>query len=107
MISSTDIQAIMRYGGPVVLMIFLLLGAIVVLWKHYLTQVKVWTDSQIEDTKSMIEVTERSTSALANLTELLKSSANANILFQSEIRSKLDSALAEIRQLQMMRGGRR
>lgn len=99
--SSADIQSIMQYGGPAALLVFLLVATVVALWKHYQTQAKIWTDSQIEDTRSMIEVTERSTNAIQNLTELLRSSAANNAAYQSEMRNKVDTALNELRQFRM------
>lgn len=100
-LSTSDISSIMQYGGPVVMLIFMLVSAIVVLWKHYLAQVKSWTESQLEDNKAMIEVAERSTNAIANLTELLRTASTTNSAYQAEMRSKVETALAELRQFRL------
>lgn len=100
-LSTSDISSIMQYGGPVVLLVFMLVSAIVVLWKHYLAQVKAWTESQLEDSKAMIEVAEHSTNAIANLTELLRTASTTNAAYQAEMRAKLDTALSELRQFRL------
>lgn len=97
MLSTTDIQAILQYGGPAVLLIFLLVSTIVVLWRHYLTQVKEWTETQLEESKAMITMVERSTSAITNLTELLKTLVASNNAYQGEMRNKVETALSELR----------
>lgn len=101
----------MQYGGPAALLVFILIAAITVLWKHYLSQVKVWTESQLADNKAMIEVAERSTNAINNLTELLRASATSNSAYQAEMRNKVDAALGQLQQfrLEMLsrNGGRR
>lgn len=105
--SESDIQSIMQVGGPAALLIFILIGAITMLWKHYLSQVKVWTEAQLADNKAMIEVAERSTNAINNLTELLRASSINNVAYQTEMRSKADAMLKEFNEVKMELSRRR
>lgn len=96
-----EVQEIIKNGGTTVLLIIILLGGLVMLWRYHLSCVKSWTETQAVDTRAMIASSERSTSAIINLTELLKANAAAANAYQVEMRSRV---YGELNELQKFRG---
>src|ERR1700733_12551988 len=91
----------MKLGGAPALLIFLLITCIIVLWRYHMQQSKIWAENQLTDTRAMIAASERNTSAIVNLTEMLKTSAASNSTYQTEMRSRV---YGELNELQKFRG---
>jgi hypothetical protein len=98
---AAEIQEIMQRGGTTTLLIILLVTGLALLWRYHLSCVKSWTESQLVDTRAMIAASERSTSAILNLTELLKANAASANAYQVEMRSRV---YGELNELQKFRG---
>lgn len=99
--SPGDLQGLIERGGISTLLIFLLITAVIMLWRDGSAKQKHWTETQSEDTRAMIESNERNTSAIIQLTELLKANAVAANNYQTEMRTRV---YGELEQLQKFRG---